>query len=701
MSANKNGLLALLAVSALAAPAVAAAQESASEPTSDEIVVTAQKREERIAEVPIAITAITPEAMAGATRLSDLQASVPSLRMVDIGPGSQRISLRGIAQYQGLPTVGNYLNEFSVNPQGASGGAEIPLMDLQRIEVLRGPQGALYGEGAMGGTIRYITARPDLDNFGGSVMAEVATPDGGELGWRAEGVLNAPIDPGRAALRIAVLQADSGGWIDGPNGDDLNGLESNAQRVSLLVEPNNQWSIAVMALHGSRSQDYKSYSFDGHNTTQIVPSLAEQEYNIGTLNISYDAGPFIIESLSGVLEMDNRSVDDSGPFYNELFGGPLLVTAISDSRNRSDRWSQEFRLTSDSAGPLRYIVGVSYSKDEVTSNQVGDAVEDPLFLPFPGCLLGVCFIVSGQNTSEVLAAYANFSYDFSSVLTLDAGGRYARDERSINSRFQIPDFAIDDTSTGSDTFNTFNPRLTLTYHPTEAGIFYASVAKGFRSGGFNDVTGPGVPPTFDPETLWTYELGTKQSFFNGALYMELSAYYNDYRDIQSNAIVPPAFAAVLNSGQASGPGVDFLLRARPSENLSITASIGYNHMRFDTNATDKAEGDPLDLVPDWNGALAIDYTYPLSAGASLDAHLDVGYISDGTITLRQLPQIESSQSRTLANARVTLNLGNLELYGFVDNIGNTERIVNPSFGAFFEPIYTRPRTVGLGVRANF
>jgi outer membrane receptor protein involved in Fe transport len=699
---GKGMVLALMAGTALAAPNVAFAQEATGASQSEEIVVTAQRREERISDVPISITAITTDDIQNrvATNLTDIQASVPGLRMVDIGPGSQRIQLRGIAQYQGLPTVGNYINDFSVNPEGASGGAEVRLLDLERVEVLRGPQGALYGEGSMGGTIRYITARPDLNAFGGSLLGEASAPDDGETGYRTEAVLNLPIDVGVAGVRIAAAQEEAGGWIDGPNGEDLNDLESSTLRATFLLEPTPQWSIVAMAMHNERNQDYKGYSFDGANTTQFVASLAQQEYQVGTIDVSYDFGSFTLLSSTGYLEQEGRSVDDSGQFYNELFfgifGEDVLESAIGDSVGSATRWAQEFRITSDDSQPIRYVAGVSYARSESDGSGFGGA--EPVDPPVPGfdpVLFGIVYDFASSLESDIWAAYATVSYDISDVLTLDLGGRYVSDERTAVSVFNGSE------NGGSETFETFNPRATLTYRTSEDGIIFGSVAKGFRSGGFNGVVSPSVPVAYDPETLWTYEIGTKQSFANGRLYAELSLYYNDYSDVQSNAVIPPGFAAILNSGEATGPGVDFLLRARATDNFTITGVIGYNEMRFDTNATDKVEGDPLDLVPDWNASVAFDYDVPLGSAINMNAHLDVNYIDEATITLRQLGAIESSEARTLANARLGFTFGPAEIYGFVSNITDEAAIVNPSFGAFFEPIYTRPRTIGLGVRADF
>lgn len=703
---------ALLASCGMAVTAPAFAQEATDTGevrASNEIIVTANRREERLQDVAISVSALTASDIENrnVTSLDALQSSVPALRLVDIGPGQQRIQLRGISQYQGLPTVGLYLDEFPINTYGASGNAEVRLLDIERVEVLRGPQPALYGEGSMGGTIRYVTAQPELDRFSGRALGEISAARGGELGFRAEGVLNVPLAQDTAGLRIAAAHEQEGGWIDGAPGKNLNGRDTTTARAKLLVNAGENFTIDATAVYHESDQLFKSYSNATRSrTAQIVPSNARQRYWLGTLNLSYDLGPVTLLSATGYLDQTGRTVDDSGPFYNKLFGAPLLRTAITDSRGGLEKFFQELRLTSNGDGPLRYMFGASYTDGKNDGLTLGDG--ESLVPGLPPSALGVVFTQESKTRSQIFAAYGNISYTLGDRFTIDLGGRYFSDRRTIDSSFEIVGFGPPTITDLKKTFDSFNPRVAVSLKTGETGIIYANAAKGFRSGGFNGIIGPGVPTEFSPEKLWSYEVGTKQSLLDNRLFVEASIYYNDYSSIQSNVIVPgTGFAAVLNSGKASGPGFDFTVRAQPARDFVFAASLGYNDMRFDTTSTDKIAGDPLDLVPDWNWSASVDYTPQLSDTIGLIAHADIGFTDAAQITLRQLPPvpglnaIERSQAREIANLRFGVTVRAFEAYVFVNNLFDTYRVINPAFGAFFEPTYTKPRTLGVGVKARF
>lgn len=701
--ARRSSLLAATAA-LLATPAVAQ-QTVATDTTSGaaDIIVTAQKREERLIDVPVAVSAFTAENIANrnVTTLDSLQASVPGMRMVDIGPGSQRIQLRGISQYQGLPTVGVYIDEFSVLTLGASGSAEIRLLDLERVEVLRGPQPALYGESSMGGTIRYVTANPDLDDFGGSALGEVSTVKDGAVGYRVEGVLNAPLISDKLGLRIAAARENLPGWVDGPLGDDSNGQDNTTVRGTLLFEPTTSFSIKLMGLYNKSEQWVKNYALPDRTTAQIVPSIATQDYWLGTLLVSYDAGPVTLLSSTGYLDQSGRSVDDSAQFYNQLFGAPLLTTATTDATGDFRKWSQEFRVTSNGGGPLRYLVAASYSDSKSSGFTAGDGESDIL----PPELLGVVF---EQDTraigSKVWAFYGNASYDFGDRVTLDVGGRYFIDKRRVDSIFTLIGFPVPPTVTDqSGTFRTFNPSASLSLKTGTSGIVYARVAKGFRSGGFNQVTDPAIPPTYGPEKLWTYEVGAKQSLIDGTLFLDATIYYNDYRDIQANQLVNPTVATVVNAGSARGPGVELSVQARPTADLSLQATLGYNRLRYKGDTVDRNDGDPADMVPDWNWSVALDYTPKLNDRVGILAHFDLGFIDEARITIRSptFNQTAFTQARAVGNARLGASFGNIDAYVFANNLFDENKIVNPAFGAFFEPTRTRPRTLGIGASARF
>lgn len=705
---------ALLAGSALAltATAPARAQEAApaaaaegEEALPGDIIVTAQRRAERLRDVPVAISAITADDIAsrGVTDLDQMQAAVPGLRLVDIGPGSRRIQLRGVSQFQGLPTVGNYLDEFSLNPYSPSGVAEVRLLDMERIEVLRGPQPVLYGEGAMGGSIRYITASPDLDDFGASALGEIQSVRDGATGYRFEGVINAPIVRDKLGLRIAAAREKAPGWIDGRLGNNLNETETTTVRAKLLARPSDALTISLLGLYNRSYQPVKSFSDGKYETSALLPSPTRQRYALGILDIDLDVGPFTVKSVTGYMDQSGRSIDDSARFYNEsIFRAPILRTALTDSRGTLEKASQELRITSNSTGPLRYVFGASYTWGRTES--VVDGSGESNIPGLPASAIGLVFRQDTVQTSKIWAFFGNASYDLGSRVTIDAGGRYFIDKRSQEGGITfiglpngpIPVYA-------PKTFKSFNPRVAITFKTGDSGNIYASVARGFRSGGFNQLNAPQVPPIFDPEKLWTYEIGAKQSLIGNALYVEASLYFQDYKNIQANLLVNPTVATVVNSGRADGPGFDLSIVARPSSDFSVAASLGYSKIRFTTNTSDRLKGEALDLVPDWNWSVAVDYTPQLSDAIRLIAHADLNFIDEAKISIRQpgFTQVAPTDARAIANLRLGLDFGRWQGYAFMNNAFDETKRLNPAFGAFPDPIWTRPRSVGLGVRAGF
>lgn len=663
-----------------------------------DIIITAQRRSERLVNVPIAITAITGGDIErrGVTTLSDMQTLVPGLRIQDIGVGTERVQLRGVSQFLGLPTVGLYLDEFSVANFGPSGSADVTLLDLQRIEVLRGPQPTLYGEGSMGGTIRYVTADPDLTHVSGHAEGNINTVSHGKIGYLAEGILNVPLATDTVGLRIAGLQERQGGYIKGPMGNDLNPTTKTAIRGKLLVRPTPELTISAMVLHQDEHQPTKNFSNKDYVTAEAFDLPVNQKYTLGNLIASYDFGPVTLLSSTGLLHLDSRSVDDLGPFYNTfIFGAPVFTSALADTRGTFRKFSEEARVTSNAPGPFRYVVGGVYTHGKTHSN--GDDETDPL-------IPGFAFVDLLDTSSEIWAAYANGSLDVTPKLQIDAGARYFHDRRTQHDNLTLVGLPIPPSITDQEgTFHSFNPRVAITYK-TANGIIFANAAKGFRSGGFNQVIDPSTPPTFGPEKLWTYEVGTKQSLFHNRLLVELEGYYNDYKAIQAVVVQGAGtFAATTNGGNAHGPGVDVSFFAKATKDLSFSGSLGYNQVRYATTTVDRRKGEPLDLVPDWTYSLAADYQPRISARARLNAHLDYGFTDKAFIILHAgfLDQIAPTQSRAILNARLGVNFERYEAFVFGSNLTNTARIQNPAFGGYFEPIYTRPRTLGVGLKADF
>lgn len=671
------------------------------------IIVTANRREEQISEVPIAISALTAEDFErrNAQSLDDIQAAVPGLRLVDIGPGSQRIQLRGISQYAGQATVGNYINEFSATNIGPAGVVEVQLLDLERVEVLRGPQPTLYGENSMGGTIRYITAKPDLDTFSGSVLAEVSAIKSGEEGYRAEGFINIPLAPGVAGLRIAAQHRDIGGWINSPSQEDYNDRQITTVRATVLVEPNDRLKLTAMGMYNESKQDSVSFSLDGLNTAQTQFTPGDQDYWIGTFEASYDFGPFTLLSSTGYIDQSSFARRDIAPFFNTLFGAPFFTAAFSDAGGGFERFSQELRITSAGDKRFRYLLGGIYADAKT------DGTAFTTYVPGPLPLFGIFNDRFDSRTdSETFAIYGNLEFDVTDWLTVEAGGRYFEEklrQASITTNFNARGPGVNGVNPVGPfaaKFDTFNPRVSAraTFGET---IIYLSAARGFRSGGIN-LTAEAANRFFEPESLWTYEAGTKFTAIDGTLYVEAALYYQDYTDIQSTNVTALGRTAVFNSGAADGFGFDLSLVATPSDSFRVSATFGHNDVTFKTTSVDKFAGDPLDLVPPYNISVAADWTPKISDKFDLLVHADVNYTDEAAIILRQIgalgfDTVAPNDSRTLVNTRIAADFDRFEVYVFANNIFNTLKEVNPDFAAFVEPIFTQPRTIGLGARARF
>jgi outer membrane receptor protein involved in Fe transport len=394
---------------------------------------------------------------------------------------------------------------------------------------------------------------------------------------------------------------------------------------------------------------------------------------------------------------NQRNVRDSGAFFNTLFRAPIFKAAISDSSGTLERWSQELRITSNGKGPFRYVLGTSYTDGETSGT--GTNVYTPKGV-IPDDLS-----VSSQK-SKIWAVFGNLEYDLGDWLTVEAGGRYFNNRIEANSL--VTTFAPGGTRltpfSGSARFETFNPRFAATVHAGK-GIFYVSAARGFRSGGFNQAIGS-PNPTFGPESLWTYEVGAKQSLLGGTLYLETAVYYQDYKDIQSTNVTPQGNTAVFNSGAANGFGADFTMQAKPSKDLSVAANIGYTDVTFVTTSVDKFKGDPLDLVPKWTVSVAVDYTPQITDTLNLMAHVDISNTDKAAIILRQIgalgfQTVTPNEARTIVNTKLGIGSRSFEAYVFASNLFNEIRQVNPAFGGFVEPIFTTPRTIGVGGRYRF
>ncbi len=693
ISMIRAALLASIAVSGLAVTAPVMAQdEAASAESGDEIIVTARRREENLLDVPIAVSAFSGEALElrGALDLTDIGNITPNTTLETSRGSNSTLSafIRGIGQQDPVsgfePGVGIYLDDVYLNrPQAAV----LDIYDVERIEVLRGPQGTLYGRNTIGGAVKYVTKRLPQE-FALSARATVGTYD------QADGVVTVSAPIGKI-VRVggSVARLSRGGF-----GDNLTtGLENYNKDVWAArgtLELGGYGAPVSVRISGDYSHD-KSDPRGGH---RIIPGLLSgapvldnvfdtrgglvdpkqdiEAYGLA-MNISVDLSDTLtLRSISAWRKDDTLTpidfdalpaadVDVPGGYFNEQV-------------------SQEVQLLVD-AGPFSGMVGAYYL----------DATADTLFdVRLFTTLSGLTAFTNAAVDTETYAIFGDFTYDLSEQLSLSVGGRYTWDKRTANILRQnylgggSPFFggagvafgAASTNFSGQRDFKKFTPRVSLSFKPTPDDNIYASFSQGFKGGGFDprgvganapDLNGNGIRGendevaaflSFRPESVDSYEVGYKGNAFDGGLTFALAGFYADYKDVQIPGSVAcivsglPSFCGVTsNAGKANFKGVELEFNARLGESvandgdrLNLLGAVGYIDAKFDqyisniaSVPTDVAAFRDVQNTPAWTASATLAYMTPVGAGR-LNLGTTISYRSSTTQFEIPNPYIDQS-----------------------------------------------------------
>ena len=658
----------------------------------ENVTVTAQKREEQILDVPASITAVAGKSFEqmGITNIKDIAATVPSLSITEDAPGHQRAQIRSISSPLGLPTIGVYLDEAPINLDAAGSGTDVQMIDLERVEVLRGPQGTLYGEGSMGGTIKYVTRDADTTTTGGMVDGGYGTVSNGTATYRGSLVLNVPVVKEKFGLRIVAAESRAPGWVDYPalNEEDVN------TGVSKLLRVKGTW-IASDTVTASLLLQGQDADFDGQNYSDPdgtapfkIAQPVQTKSKIANLVINWDAGAFTLLSSTSYMNRTDNNVYD----YSLVFGYfvPYDTMAWVGSSD-ADVWSEEVRLASKGTGKLSWTAGMFYR--DYQANGGGATVMTPAIIPDP-------YSSFTDTTSKQSAVFGEISYAFAKKLSATLGARYFHDDReqqTTTGYFGPP--AVGANNSG--TFDSTDPRLVLSYRPTEGTLVYASAAKGFRSGGFNDGLPPQctLPGAFKPETLWTYEVGSSASLANGQFVVQGAVYRNDWQDIQTLTLCPGIpIRATGNIGKAEGTGLDLQLTISPARGLRFTLSGNTNDSHYVGTALAHNDGDQIDFAPKYNYGAAVDWGFHLTQNLPGAFHVDYQKTGSFPINFGVYGASVYSDPVDFVNARIGITVATVELYLYGQNLTDQNGAVYPAnpFGGQPSAMRPQPRTVGLG-----
>jgi iron complex outermembrane receptor protein len=657
----------------------------------EEVVVTAQKRAEKLQDVPLSVVVVSSEELSrrNVTNMDDLLFVVPGLVVSKQGAGHS-VYIRGVSNTTGTsPLVGMYLDEANITAN--SGAApDVDTYDLQRVEVLRGPQGTLYGEGSLGGTIRFISNDPVLNAFQAKAdIAGLYTQDGAPS-QRIQEVVNIPLIDNQLGLRIAGQFDHEGGWIDQPAAHltDINDQNIADVRGKVLWKPTDPLTVsALVELHRNSG---------GVNTGEDTPGIyvapfdvtaprrVKYYFNLYNLTTSYEFGAAKLLNTATYVEQ-NTPLANYG--YQAQFvapPAPLSNVYIPAEGAGTRSVNDELRFMSTGTGPWRWTVGAFYR------NFNRHSWFSPYYYGVAGPLpIETYTSPDARMGSKSWSAFGETSYELFDRLTLGAGARY---------------FSDDETTSPPDQkgrFHSVDPRLYADLKVAQSLNIYLSAAKGFRSGGLNYL---GQPP-YNPESLWTYELGAKMSLLQRRLSVDADVFYSKYSNYQVFAITPPTFLGMTtNSGNAKIKGAEATLVWRPVPAWTVSANGSYLDAYIASapaSATDVV-GDTLDYVPKYQGTASVqrDFTW-----SGREAYLRADYSLQGRATYRNRQSGPWYVSESDVIHMLDLNTGliwneNLTVTLFAQNLLN-DRGYQSADVIEQSASRVRPRTYGVQLSVKF
>jgi len=782
-----------------------------------EVVVTATRKAESINKVPESISAFTAAKMEtlDIKSFADIAKFTPG---VSFDTDTHDISIRGIASTAGSSTTGIYIDDTPVQMRnlGLNANNTLPaVFDLARVEVLRGPQGTLFGAGSEGGTIRYITNQPSLTTFSGMVHSEVGFTEDGAPSYEVGAAVGGPIIPDELGFRISAWGRRDGGYVNAVNYQTLATTDANANRVDTYVlrgaltwAPISNLLITPGIMYQQREQhDQDEYWVGisnpgaGSYLNATPDRMADPDrFYQPTLKVEWDAGP--VKLISNTSYYDRRETVNgySGTLYNlsyfqhfltadpalSVYGypsdpqgvpcggacglpGPLLTPtglnvpglpnylSTNVITNAQQNFTQEFRIQSnDPSSRLQWTAGFFYSFNRQQSNeQIFDSQ-----LPQLTALLwpfDAAYNANGQlNASQTLinawgeallpggvdydnntrsqdkqeALYADATYSITRKLRLNVGLRYAWTSfRFINSNDGAQDLLDDGgvpaVATGGKSEQPFTPKVSLSYQVTPDDMVYATASKGYRIGGATPplpavACGTGFPDAYNSDSVWNYEVGTKDRFLDRTLQVSASAFYISWSNIQQAFYVPACgIQFTTNAGDAVSKGFDFQGQWEIAHHLELDASVGYTDATFTTTALD-ANGDILDEKGDaldadtgpWTFTLGAQYDFT-ALGQDAFVRLDDEYNSKRTAPIPNEdsrtafydPGLRPNPAVNQLSGRLGVNIKRWDFALFANNIYNAHPQLNlqheDAQTLLYEAETLRPRTIGLAADYRF
>ena len=746
----------------------------------NEIVVTAQRRTERLEDVPVSIAAYSQERLdtQGVRSIDDLTRLTPGITFqrqgsfTNYNAEDSEIAIRGVQSNAGPATTGIYLDDTPIQSRHLSFGtlnAYPALFDLERVEVLRGPQGTLFGAGSEGGTVRFITPEPDLHKYTGYVRSEASWTDRGDPGYDLGFAVGGPIIEDRLGFRFSASYEKDGGWVNRTNyrTGDVVDSRSNWQdtvvvRGALKFAATDELTItpaiyyqrlylndtsAYWSVDTSNPQWNPSYPAPGLlQNGNATNSPSTDPFYLASVKTEWNHGGIHLVSNTSYYSRNQHSVSDYTEFMRIIYiGDPFPApghVAQSAFTDTQDNFVQELRLVSgDDNDKLNWVLGAFYSHQRENTLQFihdptlpedwlaayGSAFPSPLF---PGDLAYIQspFVANDRQ----IALYGQADYHISTAFKLTLGLRAASVNTSGYSFYEYPEFVGPPvTSSASATEHPVTPKIGFSYQPNKDHLFYATASKGYRIGGISPGLPPscdatltalgypgGAPSTYKSDSLWSYEVGAKDSRWDHRLQVNSSLYYIRWKNIQQNLYMPSCgfqFTANLADAVSKGGDVDAQLRA--SDNLTLGLSAGYTNAQYissiaGASANVVTKGDRFPGAP-WVITTSAEYTFAMTGNRKpyLRADYQLSTAQSGLQPIQNPlnviydPTIPSYGETKALSARAGVRWDGLDVSLYGQNLLNNHPLLFTAHDLITSPLYFdttwRPLTLGVTVTYHY
>jgi outer membrane receptor protein involved in Fe transport len=724
--------------------------------------VTARGVEEFPQQVPISIATLTSEDLdqLGAKTMSDIARAVPNFTVAPTGPlGISQPAIRGVFSPAGAATVGVYLDEVPIQVRsiGFVGNSDVKLFDLERVEVLRGPQGTLFGASAMGGVVRFISRTPDVDRIDGQLGVELTQIKGGDLNREVQAAFGTPIVKGQVGFRAAIFYRHDGGYIDrvdhqtgSPIAQNINDAETFAFRAGLKLMVGETGEILpALGYQNLRRGDVPFYysSLGQFRQDAVLSQPGHDRFWLPSLTAKFEIGSVKLTSVTAYFDRHDHQVTDYSTVFGELVLGAAIPGLVPEggSQSRTDThqqgFTQEIRLQSAPSSRVQWTLGGYYRNARVafTQNVVEPGIED-LSLQYLGVsveqILGAPLLPGGisyhgiENVREVqLAGFGEASWHLNRKLELSAGARVSRSRLNLEVLSEGPYAGGQLEGSGPliQRETPLTPHFSVSFTPAPDRMLFASVGKGFRIGGANTPVPPGpcaddlhalgrteAPAAFSSDTVWNYEVGAKAAFPRQNLSLGLSLFQINWNGIQQPITLPTCgFSYIDNLGAARNRGFEFEGKIWPVAGLMFSADVGFVDARFrrtiSVGGSDQvivASGDRVPFVPRWSARVASSYERKIRRDLRLKFHAEYQLASSyrrapSEQAVEYDPRVFHGDSVGNLLARISIEDSNWEVSIFAENLldehpilfSNAELV--PISGSPLRQMTLAPRTVGV------